>query len=88
MNEITKRFEIIRLAIQLGDFETILVQCEKLPEISADEHLNDIIELLKSRSYRQALYEMRYMHRVYWRRVVVIVHTETRYFSSKVGKVT
>jgi hypothetical protein len=60
MDELIKRFEIIRLAIQLGDHETILVQCDQLPKISLDAHLSDIIGLLKSRNYRQALYEMRY----------------------------
>jgi hypothetical protein len=60
MDEITKRFEIIRLAIQLGDYDTILVQCQQLPKISRDAHLSDIIALLKSKNYRQALYEMRY----------------------------
>ncbi len=60
MDEITKRFEIIRLAIQLGDYDTILIQCKELPKISKDAHLSDIISLLKSKNYRQALYEMKY----------------------------
>jgi len=60
MEEITTRFEIIRLAINLGDFRTIDLQCEKLRSLSLDEKLNEIIDLLESRNYRQALYEMKH----------------------------
>jgi hypothetical protein len=63
MDEITKRFEIIRLAIQLdGDYDTILIQCRELQRLTKnkDAHLNEIISLLKSKNYRQALYEMKY----------------------------
>jgi hypothetical protein len=60
MEEITTRFEIIRLAVNLGDFRTIDLQCEKLRSLSLDEKLNEIIDLLESRNYRQALYEMKH----------------------------
>jgi len=62
MEEITLRFEIIRLAVELGDFETIQVQCKKLRSISLDDGLDEIIELLESKNYRQALYEMKRYH--------------------------
>ncbi|WP_456393907.1 tetratricopeptide repeat protein [Nitratifractor sp.] len=60
MEEITTRFEIIRLAVKLGDFRAIDLQCEKLRSLSLDEKLNEIIDLLESRNYRQALYEMKH----------------------------
>ena len=60
MEEITTRFEIIRLAVTLGDFRTIDLQCEKLRSLSLDDTLNEIIDLLESRNYRQALYEMKH----------------------------
>ena len=60
MEEISTRFEIIRLAVKLGDFRTIDLQCEKLRSLSLDEKLNEIIDLLESRNYRQALYEMKH----------------------------
>jgi len=60
MEEITTRFEMIRLAVQLGDFRTIDLQCEKLRSLSLDDKLNEIIDLLESRNYRQALYEMKH----------------------------
>jgi hypothetical protein len=63
MEEITTRFEIIRLAVNLGDFRTIDLQCEKLRSLSLDEKLNEIIDLLESRNYRQALYEMKHYAR-------------------------
>ncbi len=62
MEEITLRFEIIRLAVELGDFDTIDLQCRKLQSLSLDERLDEIIELLESRNYRQALYGMKYYH--------------------------
>jgi len=63
MEEITTRFEIIRLAVNLGDFRTIDLQCEKLRSLSLDDKLNEIIDLLESRNYRQALYEMKHYAR-------------------------
>jgi hypothetical protein len=63
MEEITTRFEIIRLAVNLGDFRTIDLQCERLRSLSLDEKLNEIIDLLESRNYRQALYEMKHYAR-------------------------
>ncbi len=62
MEEITLRFEIIRLAVELGDFDTIDLQCRKLQSLSLDERLDEIIELLESRNYRQALYGMKFYH--------------------------
>ena len=62
MEEITLRFEIVRLAVELGDFETIDLQCRKLRNLSLDDRLNEIIDLLESRNYRQALYGMKFYH--------------------------
>jgi len=59
MEEITIRFEIVRLAVKMADHETIRVQAKKLREISLDEDLNEIITLLESRNYRQGLYLMK-----------------------------
>ena len=63
MEEITTRFEIVRLAVKLGDFRTIDLQCEALRNLSLDEKLDEIIDLLESRNYRQALYEMKHYAR-------------------------
>ncbi len=60
MEEITTRFEIVRLAVKLGDFRTIDLQCQALRSLSLDDRLNEIIDLLESRNYRQALYEMKH----------------------------
>jgi len=59
MEEITIRFEIVRLAVKMADHETIGIQAQKLREISLDEDLNEIIALLESRNYRQGLYLMK-----------------------------
>jgi len=59
MEEITIRFEIVRLAVKMADHETIGVQAKKLRELSLDEDLNEIIGLLESRNYRQGLYLMK-----------------------------
>ena len=60
MEEITTRFEIVRLAVKLGDFRTVDLQCQALRSLSLDDRLNEIIDLLESRNYRQALYEMKH----------------------------
>ena len=62
MEEISLRFEIIRLAVELGDYETIDIQCGKLRSLSLDDRLNEIIDLLESKNFRQALYEMKHYH--------------------------
>ncbi len=59
MEEITTRFEIVRLAVKMADHETISVQAKKLRDLSLDEDLNEIISLLESRNYRQALFLMK-----------------------------
>jgi len=59
MEEITIRFEIVRLAVKMADHETIAIQAKKLQELSLDEDLNEIIALLESRNYRQALFLMK-----------------------------
>ncbi len=59
MEEITIRFEIVRLAVKMADHETIRVQAKKLRDLSLDEDLNEIIGLLESRNYRQGLYLMK-----------------------------
>jgi hypothetical protein len=60
MEEITKRFEIVRLAVELGDARTIEIQCDALRSLSLNDRLDEIIDLLESRNYRQALYEMKH----------------------------
>ncbi len=55
MEEITTRFEIVRLAVKMADHETVVVQVKKLRDISLDEDLNEIISLLETKNYRQAL---------------------------------
>ena len=63
MEEITTRFEIVRLAVKMADHETISVQARKLRDLSLDQDLNEIIALLESRNYRQALFLMKgYVH--------------------------
>jgi len=59
MEEITTRFEIVRLAVKMADHETITVQARKLRDLSLDKDLNEIIALLESRNYRQALFLMK-----------------------------
>ena len=59
MEEISKRFEIVRLAIQLGDIDTVEIQSRKLRDMSLDDNLDEIISLLESRNYRQALFLMK-----------------------------
>jgi len=59
MEEITTRFEIVRLAVKMADHETITVQARKLRDLSLDEDLNEIISLLESRNYRQGLFLMK-----------------------------
>ncbi len=59
MEEITTRFEIVRLAVKMADHETIAVQATKLRDISLDEDLNEIIALLETKNYRQALFLMK-----------------------------
>ncbi|NKQ41941.1 MAG: sel1 repeat family protein [Sulfurovum sp.] len=59
MEEITIRFEIVRLAVKMADHDTVSVQAKKLRDLSLDEDLNEIIALLESRNYRQALFLMK-----------------------------
>ena len=59
MEEIIARFEIVRLGVKLADHETVAVQILKLRDLSFDEHLNEIIDLLEKKNYRQALYLMK-----------------------------
>lgn len=59
MEEIIARFEIVRLGVKLADHETVAVQILKLRDLSFDEHLNEIIDLLEVKNYRQALYLMK-----------------------------
>ena len=59
MEEITTRFEIVRLAVKMADHETVAIQAKKLRDISLDEDLNEIIALLENKNYRQALFLMK-----------------------------
>lgn len=59
MEEISTRFKIIELAVKLGDRETIDIQAKKLRDISLDDNLDEIITLLESNNFRQALFLMK-----------------------------
>ena len=59
MEEISTRFKIIELAIKLGDRDTIDIQARKLRDISIDDNLDEIISLLESNNFRQALFLMK-----------------------------
>jgi len=59
MEELINRFEIARLATKISDHETIALQAKKLREISTNDELNDIVSMLESRNYRQALFAMK-----------------------------
>jgi len=53
--EIITRLEIVKLATQINDHETILLQIDKLKEANSSR-LNEISTLLNSKSYKQGLY--------------------------------
>ncbi len=59
MEEIESRFEIIRIAVNLADYETIETQIRHLRNISTDKHLHEILHDLENRNFRQALFLMR-----------------------------
>jgi len=59
MEEIISRFEIIRLSVRLADHDTIEMQIKKLRESSIDNDLNEILDLLETRNFRQALFLMK-----------------------------
>ncbi len=59
MEEISTRFKIVELAVKLGDRDTIGIQAKKLRDISLDENLDEIITLLESNNFRQALFLMK-----------------------------
>jgi hypothetical protein len=59
MEEIEDRFQMIRLAVNLADFETMEIQIRRLRNLSTDKHLHEILQDLESRNFRQALYLMR-----------------------------
>jgi hypothetical protein len=59
MEEINIRFEIVHLAVRVHDNLTIAIQAQKLGEMSMDEHLTEIVSLLESKNYRQAIYKMK-----------------------------
>ncbi len=59
MEEIEGRFELIRIAAQLGDYEVIDTQIRRLRNMSTDKHLHAILYELEGKNFRQALYMMR-----------------------------
>ncbi len=59
MEEIEKRFDIIRAAVELSDYEVIDIQIKRLSNLSTDKHLHEILRDLESKNFRQALYQMR-----------------------------
>jgi len=60
MEEINARFEIVELAVKLGDMETVSIQVEKLRNLSLDDNLDEITTLLENRNFRQALFLMKH----------------------------
>ncbi len=58
MEEIEKRFEIIRAAVDLSDYEVIDIQIRRLRNLSTDKHLHEILQDLERKNFRQALYQM------------------------------
>ncbi len=60
--ELQNRLDIIRLAATIGDLDTIILQTTHLRRLN-DPKLDEIISLLESKNYRQALYLIkRYMN--------------------------
>ena len=60
--ELQNRLDIIRLAATIGDLDTIILQTTHLRKLN-EAPLNEIISLLESKNYRQALYLIkRYMN--------------------------
>ena len=60
--ELQNRLDIIRLAAAIGDLDTIVLQNAHLRQLN-DTTINEIISLLESKNYRQALYLIkRYMN--------------------------
>jgi len=55
VKEIQARLEIIKLATTIGDHDTIVYQCNILKDLNSSK-INEIISLLLSKNYRQALY--------------------------------
>jgi len=55
LKEIATRLEIVKLAIQINDKETIKIQAQRFQE-KGDIYLREIAMLLESKNYRQALY--------------------------------
>jgi len=59
--ELQNRLDIIRLAASIGDWDTIVLQNTHLRQLN-DSNIDEIITLLESKNYRQALYLIkRYM---------------------------
>ncbi len=59
MEEISARFEIIRLSFKMADYDIIEMQANRLKAISYDDDLEIISDLLLSKNYRQALFMMK-----------------------------
>ena len=60
--ELQNRLDIIRLAASIGDWDTIVLQNTHLKQVN-DVKIDEIITLLESKNYRQALYLIkRYMN--------------------------
>ena len=59
MEEIEGRFELIRIAVHLGDYEVIDTQIRRLRNMSTDKHLHAILYELEGKNFRQALYMMK-----------------------------
>jgi hypothetical protein len=58
MEELENRFEIIRIAAILADYETIDVQIRHLRNLSTDKHLHVILQDLENKNFRQAFFLM------------------------------
>ncbi len=56
MEDIGSRFEIIQLAVKMGEHDTVKKQVEALRTLEIDDSISEILDLLESKNYRQALY--------------------------------
>ena len=59
MEEIEGRFELIRIAVHLGDYEVIDTQIRRLRNMSTDKLMHGILYELEGKNFRQALYMMK-----------------------------
>ncbi len=59
MEERDKRFELIRIAVSLADYDVIDLQIKHLRNFSTDPRLHEILQELEQKNFRQALFLMK-----------------------------